>query len=177
MPFDPEMSSRQQERRQEEQRGKVIFRSLVILFAIIGLILQSLVAVQSTRVYRGSYYYYYDYVWFSPESFTFVSSSHKNRLTKTNDDGSKFGISLIWCTAELTTTRINKRGIHPGALVGVDLIIWMGFLGAGLTEILINTWNEMSVAAGALGLTCRCVFGGFSHGSLGRSWPNFLAQS
>jgi hypothetical protein len=177
MPLDPEMSSRQQERRQEEQRGKIIFRSLVILFAIIGLILQSLVAVQSTRSQRGGYYYYYDNVWFSPESFTFVSSSHKNRLAKANDDGSKFGISLIWCTAELITMRINKRGIHPGALVGVDLILWMGFLGAGLTEILINIWNKTSVAAGALGLTCRCVFRALFHAVLERSWPNFLAQS
>src|SRR6266542_6785653 len=150
MPLDLEMSSRQQERRQQEQRGKIMFRSLVILFAIIGLILQSLVAVQSTHPH------YDDGIWFSPESFIFVSS-HKNRIAKSNDDGSKFGFSLIWCTAELLTMRSNKRGIHPGALVGVDLILWMGFLCAGLFEILIGSWNEMSAAAGALGLTCRCV--------------------
>lgn len=54
--------------------------------------------------------------------------------------------------------RVNKRGIHSGALVAIDLILWMGFLGAGLTELLLNYWNEVSVAAGAFGITCRYVY-------------------
>jgi hypothetical protein len=72
--------------------------------------------------------------------------------------------------------RANKRGIHPGALVAIDLILWMGLLSAGLVEILVNYWNGLSAAAGGLGVTCRCVLRAFIHPNPEIPLPKLLAQ-
>lgn len=71
MELDPEMLTRQEEKQMHAEKiWKMIFRYLAITIAITGLILQSLVAVQA----RNEYYYFDGSIWFSPESFIFVSS-------------------------------------------------------------------------------------------------------
>lgn len=40
------------------------------------------------------------------------------------------GLSICWLVAELITVcvRRHRKGIHPGAHVGMHLILWLGFL-------------------------------------------------
>jgi hypothetical protein len=39
-------------------------------------------------------------------------------------------VTFVWSIAELICilARRGHRGIHPGAIVGLDLILWMGYV-------------------------------------------------
>jgi hypothetical protein len=127
------------------QRAWIIsIRGLATAFAVTGIGLQIGVLTLSSRRNESSdpydsYYYYYDYLWASPETFVFL------------------GLSLVWNCVEFITLCVNKRGIHPGAHVGLDLIIWLGLLAAAITQLLIDYWNSTAIAAGTIKIVCWCV--------------------
>lgn len=139
---------------------KCIFRFLAVVTSTAGLVIQAIVAVRSVNEANrqsnssGSYsYYYYGSTWYSPESFTFVSFSFEQpNLLLTDTENVQFGISFLWCSAELLVIRRNKRGMNPGGLVALDLLIWMGLLSSGVVEVLISSSNPMSLVGGALGI-------------------------
>ena len=124
-----------------QRAWKISLRGLATVFAITGIGLQIKVITltfdrNDSNDYYDSYYGYYNYLWVSPESFAFL------------------GLSLIWNCAEFITFCVNKRGIHPGAHVGLDLILWLGLLAAALTQLLIDYWNPTAVAAGTIKIIC-----------------------
>ncbi|KAI2611917.1 hypothetical protein GGR54DRAFT_334844 [Hypoxylon sp. NC1633] len=51
------------------------------------------------------------------------------------------GVALLWSAAELITRYVSsedRRGIHPGALVAVHLLLWLSFgAGVGLTAYIL----------------------------------------
>ncbi|KAF1812879.1 hypothetical protein P152DRAFT_329197 [Eremomyces bilateralis CBS 781.70] len=118
---------------------KTSLRSLAVTCAIIAVALQG--AAFSRNGYRYSCHYYgtlvnecsYDYegIWVSPESYTFAI------------------LSIIWNVAEFITQCVNGRGIHPGAHVGLDLIIWGGLLSAALIQLLVDYEDLFDLTIGA----------------------------
>lgn len=54
--------------------------------------------------------------------------------------------------------RVNWRGIHPGALVAIDLILWLGLLVSAILELLLSFNNELSVAASGTEFASWFVF-------------------
>jgi hypothetical protein len=51
-------------------------------------------------------------------------------------------VAFVWSLAEAICicVRGGHRGIHPGACVGVDLILWLGFAGGSISMALAYTW-------------------------------------
>lgn len=133
-------------------RRKQALRAFTILLALVGLGLHIGVLFQHPRRYNGSSVYSYSsYLWVSPEGYTFL------------------GISLIWNIAELITFCVNKRGIHPGAHVALDLNLWMGFLAAGIVQLIIDSWNPVAAAAGSVKMILA-----YAHSSLSFLLPHLL---
>ena len=66
-------------------------------------------------------------------------------------------VSLGWNIAEFITICVNKRSIHPGAHVGLDLIIWMGLLSSAVIQLVLDYWYPTAVAAGSIKIVSRCV--------------------
>ncbi|KAF2095447.1 hypothetical protein NA57DRAFT_79172 [Rhizodiscina lignyota] len=57
-------------------------------------------------------------------------------------------LAIAWNVSEFITLcvrSVRRGGIHPGSHVALDLILWMGFLASGLTEILIDFWTGASL--------------------------------
>ncbi|KIX05181.1 uncharacterized protein Z518_06053 [Rhinocladiella mackenziei CBS 650.93] len=109
----------------------VWLRFVTLLVTIIAFGLQIKVAVDSGRDN-------YSEVWYSPESFAFL------------------GLSFIWNIADLATRFSRQHGVHPGAHVGLDLIIWIGLFSSAVIQLLINAWYSYAVAAGTLKIVC-CI--------------------
>ncbi|MCJ1401000.1 hypothetical protein MMC11_004212 [Xylographa trunciseda] len=45
------------------------------------------------------------------------------------------GVSIIWNVANVIVLFARKRPIHPGANVGMDLVLWLGLLAASLSAV------------------------------------------
>ena len=80
-------------------------------------------------------------------------------------------VAFIWNVAEgiCILTRGGRRGIHPGACVGVDLVLWLGFLTASLMYLFFGySWFFShyeyfygSAASTYVGMNRACIAFGF----------------
>jgi hypothetical protein len=53
-------------------------------------------------------------------------------------------VAIIWNAAELITLCINKRGIHPGANLGMDIVLWLNsMLEAIFSYIALDNFYEI----------------------------------
>lgn len=136
-----------QARQKKELIWRAIIRAVATVLAFVGIGLQVRVVVSYLR-WDSDYYYSYSYsysynsagdYWVSPESFTFLV------------------LAVVWNIAESITVCVNKRGIHPGAHVALDLIIWMGLFSAGIVQVLINYWSALTISAGVIKLICSLL--------------------
>ncbi len=75
------------------------------------------------------------------------------------------GLSLIWNISEAIciVVRGGHRGIHPGANVALDLILWLGLAGADVALWLIG------IASSVIGYASSYS----SYGSYGSSYDDF----
>ncbi|KAK5053896.1 hypothetical protein LTR84_001858 [Exophiala bonariae] len=105
----------------------VSLRFLATLFILVGLGLQIGAATLNSDNFE---------IWISPESFVFL------------------GIGLIWNVTEFIVRFQKKTGMHPGAHVAFDLILFGGLFSSGLIQILINYWESLPVAAGSVKIVC-----------------------
>jgi hypothetical protein len=55
---------------------------------------------------------------------------------------------VIWNCAELVTLCVNKRGIHPGANLGMDIALWLGCMLNGIFSFLL-VWSFDDTIFGA----------------------------
>jgi len=58
-------------------------------------------------------------------------------------------VAIMWNGAEFITLavrKLRKGGIHPGAHVALDLILWLGLLSAGIVEIALDFWVAASIS-------------------------------
>jgi hypothetical protein len=46
----------------------------------------------------------------------------------------QLGISVIWNLAEFITLCVNKKGIHPGAHIALDFIVYAGLKASGIYD-------------------------------------------
>lgn len=136
------------ERSRSSAVWNVRLRFLTSVVILVALGLQIGVACLSVNDYE---------IWSSPESFAFVGSPFsfwgRCRLLTI----SQIGLSMIWNTAEFIVRFLRKKGIHPGAHVAIDLILWMGLFSSGLVQVLVNYYSALPIAAGTLKLVCRYV--------------------
>jgi hypothetical protein len=56
---------------------------------------------------------------------------------------------VIWNVAEFITLCANKRGIHPGAHIAMDVCISGGLVTSGTFDIII-TFVPLEIAAGSI---------------------------
>lgn len=90
--------------------------------------------------------------------------------TQTNGSSNwQLGLSVVWNCAEFITFLINKRGIPPGAHVGLNLIIWLGLLNSALVHFLFGRRHLTVLVAGVLQIICWCVLP-----SIGTFAPSFV---
>lgn len=97
---------------------KIAFRTLTIILGLIGIGCAAWVVANSTS---GALYmsYYFDDEWLMP--WTLIT----------------FSLSVIWSSACIITffARRPNAPVHPGAQVGIDLILWLGYIGTGLCAV------------------------------------------
>ncbi|KAK3209781.1 hypothetical protein GRF29_44g652830 [Pseudopithomyces chartarum] len=121
-------------RREELREGdrhwqwKIAFRAAVIIVGLIGTGCAAWIVAHFTAgTDEFSYAYYFDDAWTIP--WTLIT----------------FVLSIVWSASCVITffTRKPTAPVHPGAQVGVDLVLWLGFLTTGLFAI----FGTISVAS------------------------------
>jgi hypothetical protein len=97
---------------------KLGLRALLILLSIIGIGALGW-AVANPRQDRGIDGLYFDDRWSLP--WTLIT----------------FGLTLIWCTICILVLLLRRpnRPAHPGIAVGLDLILWLGYIGTGMLAL------------------------------------------
>jgi hypothetical protein len=71
---------------------------------------------------------------------------------------------MVWNIAEFITLCVNRRGIHPGAHIAMDLLIGAGLVIAGTVDF-IYPFGALGIGAGATEIIAAYV-NGCLHASL-----------
>ena len=123
-------------RREELKEGdrhwqwKIVFRAAAIIVGLIGIGCAAWIVAHFTSNSEATYSYYFDDEYTIP--WTLIT----------------FVLSVVWSAVCIVTffTRKPTAPVHPGAQVGVDLVLWLGFLTTGLFAIVgtvsVGSWGS-----------------------------------
>jgi hypothetical protein len=64
---------------------------------------------------------------------------------------------LIWNVAELITLCVNKKGIHPGAHIALDFLLFAGLLPSGVLDVGVLFYGGIFYGAGAMEILASYV--------------------
>ncbi|KAL6719862.1 hypothetical protein ACLMJK_001783 [Lecanora helva] len=101
---------------------KAILRTLTILFAVVGIATVAWALNNQAPYYTAVGYddgdgdYYDTYYTFTSLPWLFIT----------------FSLSIIWNLTNLAVLFSRNKAIHPGANVGCDLVLWLGFIVTGI---------------------------------------------
>ena len=63
-------------------------------------------------------------------------------------------MALIWNVSEFITLYVNRKGIHPGAHITLDFLLWGALSGSGITDFLTWLSPEEGITLNDLYLGC-----------------------
>lgn len=107
---------------------KTVLRLLAILLGIVGIVTLAWAITFKGHSDNDESSYYYSFVYLPWDLIT-------------------LGLSMIWNIANIVVLLARKgRGMHPGANVGCDLVLWLGFIVTGTFAVLgamnwLETWG------------------------------------
>jgi len=140
MAYQNPISIRPKQRLQQEMNAKAIIRMATVFFAVIALIIEAAFKNNNPGLFdEDSGYLFFLY----PQSFVSVSYSTQQRMinaTLANERIVKLVVAVFWSGAELIFLKFKNRSMHPGTMVAIDLLIFLGLMSATIVWLMLDTW-------------------------------------